>query len=242
MAAEQCRDLWKPMSDFYYKLRTLTRQHQSLQELRTSLSNQLHAQEHSMLTVKEVVSQLKQLIAKIDKQIEAMENAIAAQIQSNPMVTKKVADVCVIKGLGLHTVAVIIAETNGFALFKNGPQLISYSGYDVVENQSGNRKGKTKISKKGNSHIRRALHLPAFNVVRYEVAQFANLYYRTLERHGIKMKSYVAVQKKLLLMIYTIWKKDKQYNCKIHLGKSTRDKELETSSRHDFAKNKLEEV
>jgi len=242
MAAEQCLDLWKPMSDFYYKLRTLTRQHQSLQELRTSLSNQLHAQEHSMLTVKEVVSQLKQLIAKIDKQIEAMENAIAAEIQSNPMVTKKVADVCVIKGLGLHTVAVIIAETNGFALFKNGPQLISYSGYDVVENQSGNRKGKTKISKKGNSHIRRALHLPAFNVVRYEVAQFANLYYRTLERHGIKMKSYVAVQKKLLLMIYTIWKKDKQYNCKIHLGKSTRDKELETSSRHDFAKNKLEEV
>jgi len=51
MAAEQRLELWTPMSDFYYKLRTLTRQHQSLQELRTSLSNQLHAQEHSMTSI-----------------------------------------------------------------------------------------------------------------------------------------------------------------------------------------------
>ena len=236
MAAEQRLELWKPMSDFYYKLRTLTRQHQSLQELRTSLSNQLHAQEHSMITVKEVVTQLKQLIAKIDKQIEAMEKAITEQVQSDPVVAKKVADVCVIKGLGLHTVAVIIAETNGFALFKNAPQLVSYSGYDIVENQSGNHKGKTKISKKGNGHIRRALHLPAFNVVRYEVAQFVNLYNRTFERHGIKMKSYVAVQKKLLVMIYTLWKRDEQYNYKVHSAESTRDKELETFSRQGFEK------
>lgn len=240
MAAEQCLELWKPMSDFYYKLRALTRQHQSLQELRTSLSNQLHAQEHSMITVKEVISQLKQLIAKIDKQIEAMENAILAQVQSDPVVAKKVADICMIKGIGLHTVAVIIAETNGFMLFKNAPQLVSYSGYDVVENQSGNRKGKTKISKKGNGHIRRALHLPAFNVVRYEVTQFVNLYSRTFERHGIKMKSYVAVQKKLLVMIYTLWKRNEQYNYKMHLGKSTRDKELETTSRHGFEKAETE--
>lgn len=236
MAAEQCLELWKPMSDFYYKLRTLTRQHQSLQELRTSLSNQLHAHEHSMLTVKEVISQLKQLIVKIDKQIEAMDNAIAEQVQSDPVVAKKVADVCIIKGIGLHTVAVILAEANGFALFKNAPQLVSYSGYDVIENQSGNRKGKTKISKKGNSHIRRALHLPAFNVVRYEVPQFVNLYNRTFERHRIKMKSYVAIQKKLLVMVYTLWKKNEQYNYERHLSELTRDKELETSSRQGLKK------
>jgi transposase len=236
MAAEQCLELWKPMNDFYYRLRTLTRQHQSLQELRTSLSNQLHAQEHSMLTVKEVTSQLKQLIAKIDKQIQAIENAITQQVQSDHSVAKKVADVCVIKGIGLHTVAVVIAETNGFALFKNAPQLVSYSGYDIVENQSGNRKGKTKISKKGNGHIRRALHLPAFNVVRYDVPQFFNLYNRTLQRHGIKMKSYVAVQKKLLVMIYTLWKRNEQYDYKKNPDELTRDKELATTSRHGFEK------
>ncbi len=236
MAAEQRLELWKPMSDFYYKLRTLTRQHQSLQELKTSLCNQLHAQEHSMITVKEVIRQLKQLIAKIEKQIEVMDNAIAVQVQSDPIVAKKVADVCIIKGIGLHTVAVILAETNGFSLFKNASQLVSYSGYDIVENQSGNRKGKTKISKKGNGHIRRSLHLPAFNVVRYEVPPFVNLYNRTFERHGIKMKSYVAVQKKLLVIVYTLWKKDEQFNYEKHLSESTGDKELEALSRHSFEK------
>lgn len=67
------------------------------------------------------------------------------------------------------SVVTVIAETNGFALIKNQRQLVSYAGYDVVENQSGKRAGKTKISKKGNSHIRRILHMPALNAVRYEV-------------------------------------------------------------------------
>lgn len=42
-----------------------------------------------------------------------------------------------------------------------------YSGYDLIENQSGKQVGKTRISKKGNRHIRRILHMPAFNVVHY---------------------------------------------------------------------------
>ena len=112
---------------------------------------------------------------------------------------------------GIHTVATILAETNGFLLFKNAGQLISYAGYDVVQNESGTHIGKTRISKKGNSRIRRALHLPALNVVRYEVAPFMQLFNRTLDKHHIKMKSYVAVQKKLLVIIYALWKKQQAF-------------------------------
>jgi len=39
--------------------------------------------------------------------------------------------------------------------FKNQRQLVSFAGYDVIENSSGKHRGKTKISKKGNAHIRR---------------------------------------------------------------------------------------
>ena len=76
------------------------------------------------------------------------------------------------------------------------------AGYDVVEAQSGTRVGKTKISKKGNSRIRRMLHMPSLVVIQCEVKQFKDLFDRTYKKHGIKMKSYVAVQKKLLTMIY----------------------------------------
>ena len=82
----------------------------------------------------------------------------------------------------------------------------------MVENQSGNHRGKTRISKKGNSHIRRAMHLPAFNMIRYDVGNFKIFFERILENHHQKMKAYVAVQKKLLVLIYTLWRKNEEFN------------------------------
>ena len=94
--------------------------------------------------------------------------------------------------------------------------MVSYSGYDVVENQSGSFRGKTKISKKGNKYIRRALYFPAISVVKHE-PMFNNLYERVFDATKIKMKGYVAVQRKLLVMIYTIFKKDIDFDSLYHL-------------------------
>ena len=99
-----------------------------------------------------------------------------------------------------------------FALFKNLRQLVSYFGYDVIENQSGNHSGKTKISKRGNGHIRRILHMSSLRVVRFDQKPFVDLYNRVNDKTGIKMKGYVAVQKKLLVYIYTLWKKNETYH------------------------------
>lgn len=67
MGAEQCLELWQPMDDFFYTLRALTRHHQSLQEVKTNISNQLHADEHSIYSNKKVTKQLKKLISTIEK-------------------------------------------------------------------------------------------------------------------------------------------------------------------------------
>jgi len=212
MGAEQSLAPWEPMIEFYYELRELTRQHESLQGHRTVVTNQLHATSRGMYPNMFVTNQLKSMIAAIDEQIKATEVAISKLIASNPQVQEKARRITKIKGLGLLTVAVLIAETNGFTLFENSRQLVSYAGYDVIENQSGNRTGKTRISKKGNSRLRRALHMPALSVVRWRQAPFINLYERTLERHSIKMKSYVAVQKKLLVIIYALWKSGRDFD------------------------------
>jgi len=60
--------------------------------------------------------------------------------------------------------------------------------------------------------MRRAMFMPAFAVVKAKQTPFYNLYWRTFDKHKIKMKSYVAVQKKLLTTIYALWKKDEEYN------------------------------
>lgn len=212
MGAEQSLRSWEPMTEFFYQLRELTRQQQSLQEHKTVLLNQIHANENGMFLNTMVMKQLKSLVSVIEKQIEATETAVEKHLASKSDVAAKVKKITKIKGVGILTVATLIAETNGFALFSTAPQLVSYAGYDVVENQSGTHHGRTRISKKGNSRIRRALHMPALGVVRWEQTPFLNLYVRTLEKHNLKMKSYVAVQKKLLVVIYALWKKNEEYN------------------------------
>ena len=141
---------------------------------------------------------------------------IKEHVNSSEEVKQKVDNICLVKGIGLLTVATIIGETNGFEMFENIRQLVSYSGYDVVENQSGKHFGKTKISKKGNAHIRRILHMPSFTVVRYDQKPFADLFERVYERTNIKMKGYVAVQKKMLIYIYTLWKNNQPYQPRVN--------------------------
>lgn len=94
--------------------------------------------------------------------------------------------------------------------------------------RSGRRVGKTRISKKGNSRIRRILHLPAFNAVRFGEPTCQALFERVFERSQIKMKGYVGVQKKLLTLCYAIWKNDTQYDPKYN---SNNVKELENKDK-----------
>lgn len=212
MGLQQPLEEWKPCSKSIYQLRSLTRQLEVLQKARTSFLNQLEAATHSAHTSKTVIQSTQSIIKNFDKQISKCKKGIEELIIKDPIFSAKYKLVEPIKGMGLITFATIIAETGGFDMFKGQSQLVSYAGYDIVENQSGNRIGKTRISKKGNSHIRRIMHMASLNMVRYKVPVFKNLYERVYERTKIKMKGYVAIQRKLLCLIYTLWKRNEVFN------------------------------
>ncbi len=229
MGAEQCLELWEPMGTFFYELRLLTRQHQNVTELKTVLKNQLDALSFAMHHLDSVTNQLEQTIILFESQLKELDKEIKKHLKSNKEVYDKTENILKMKGLGVLTLSTVLAETNGFTLFKNYKQLVSYAGYDVVEAQSGSRVGKTKISKRGNSRIRRALHMPSLVVIQCQVKPFKDLFERTYEKHGIKMKSYVAVQKKLLTMIYHLWNKNESYNA--HYQINIQEEEQKLSSR-----------
>lgn len=212
MGLEQQLPVWKPLSKNLYALRLLTRQHQRLQELKTQSTNQQHALGHSAFENEFITRQLVKLIAVYDQQLTPLSEAIAQLIEEDPILKPRIEGLIKIKGLALLSVAVLVAETNAFEGFTNQRHLVSYAGYDVVENQSGNHSGKTRISKKGNSRLRRILHMPAFNAVRFNEPTCKALYDRVYERSGIKMKAYVSVQKRLLLMAYALWRHGVEYD------------------------------
>lgn len=211
MGAEQKLMEWNAPTQMIVELRDFTRQRESLQDSRTIFNNQLSAYVCGEFVNPAIVKNLEDIISLLDKQIKENEKMIKQKIASDDFINEKVEKIIEIKGVGIITVATVLAETNCFEMFTNRPQLVSYAGYDVIENQSGKHVGKTKISKKGNSHIRRILHMPAFSVVSNNEPVFKNLYDRVFDRTKIKMKGYVAVQRELLSLIYTLWKKNEKY-------------------------------
>lgn len=214
MGAERKLQAWQPLSKQLYLLRKLTREHEQINKAKTSIKNLLHVEEYALIAGKSTVKRLGKTLALFDQQLRAIAKEWQAVVAADQQLQPKVANITSIKGVGLLTALTIIAQTNGFELFQNQRQLVSYAGYDVVENQSGKRVGKTRISKKGNSPIRRGLFMPAFNMVGYELPVFKELQARLLAKGRTKMQAYVALQKKLLVLIYTLWRKDEKYEVK----------------------------
>lgn len=66
--------------------------------------------------------------------------------------------------------------------------------------------------------MRRILHFPALGAVKY-VSEFKALYERVVDRTHVKMKGLVAVQRKLLVLIYTLYKNKEAYDPNRYLQK-----------------------
>jgi len=216
MGIERNLRVWKPSSVVYRKLRILTRERELLIVERTRIKNQLHAQEYSFTTARTTIIRMKGRIKYINKQIEKIEKELRNESQKDQFVWNKIEKIVSIPGVSFITAITIIAETQGFVNIRNIKQLVSYAGYDVSIKESGKWKGKSRISKKGNSHIRRALYMPAITSVRYS-GHFSQFYNRINKNKVSTMIGATAVQRKLLALIYTLWKNDAFYNEKIHL-------------------------
>jgi transposase len=209
---EKKLESWKRPKKVFKNLRQLTRERDQIVGERTMVKNQLHAEQAEADPNPSSVERIKKRIQFLNKQEKEIKAEIAALIKTDQEVNRSVEITSSVTGVGLLTSATVLAETNGFELIRNKRQLSSYAGYDVIEKQSGTSvRGKTRISKRGNKHLRKAMHLPALAAIRHD-ERFKAIYARLVSKHGIKMKAAVAVQRKLLEMIFIIYKTNKPYD------------------------------
>ena len=222
---ERKLDNWKRPNPLFKKLRQLTRERGQLVQARTAAKNQLHAEQAEAEPNKSSVARMKKQIAFFDKQEQEIKTEIKELSGQDQKVKELINTIESLPGVGLLTAVTVLAETNGFELIRNKRQLTSYAGLDVKEKQSGTSvKGKPRISKKGNKYLRKAMHLPALAAIRSD-ERFKAIFARLVSKHGIKMKAAVAVQRKLLELIYIIYKTKKSYD-KEYLKKSGSNKTL----------------
>lgn len=208
---EKQLDDWTQPKRVYRSLRQLTRERSQLITERTMIKNQLHAERAEAFPGEETIRRMQDRINMVNGQIKQILSEIKEAIIADTALKQTITTITTIPGIGFLTAAVILAETNGFELIRSKKQLTSYAGLDVKEKESGTSvKGKPRISKRGNKHLRKAMHLPALAAIRYS-ERYKAIFTRIVSRNGIKMKGAVAVQRKLLEMAYTIYKTNKAY-------------------------------
>lgn len=211
MGLERNLDTWEPLSLEFINLRTLTREREELLKEKTIVKNRLHASQKKAIGQVNTISRYRQRLEMLEQQIKDVEKEMLGLLKENKAVYDKFQNVISIPGVSLITAATVIAETNGFAAIKNQKQLTSYAGLDVKLKESGTYKGKSKISKQGNAHIRRVLHFPAQTAIIHN-KPLSVFYKRVNDKKERVMIAGVAVQRKLLCLIYTLWKNDRTFD------------------------------
>lgn len=210
-------ELWEPPSKEFRIIRDLTREHTNLKNNLTAAKNQLHSMEHAHHTYQKVTTLKEKMISFYEEQLKSIEKELRSLVKANQELSKKIENIETIKGVGFMTVVKVIAEVNGFLLFKNIRQLVSYAGLDIVKNESGNYKGKTRISKKGNARLRSALYMPALSAAVHNEGVRV-FYQRVNTNREVKKHGVVAVMRKLLILIYTLWKTEQPYQMDYKVG------------------------
>jgi len=201
---------WQVPSTQLRTLKALVREYDTATEQLTKIKNQLHAKDHSYRPAMQTLARLDAQHKLYEAQLKAIEDEIRALVEDDDDLHARINNITSAQGVGFMTTVRVIAETNGFALITNAKQLTSYAGLDIRIKQSGLRSGKPSISHRGNSHLRRAMFMPALAATRCNPA-LRRFYLRLVQTKANKMVALVAVARKLLCLIYALWRDNVPY-------------------------------
>ena len=113
---ERKLDSWKRPKEIYRKLRQLTRERDQLVDERTTVKNQLHAEQTEAFPNKTTEKRIKDRIKMLDKQEKEIMDEVATMVAQDRDLQKMIILICTLPGIGLLTAAIVLAETNGFDL------------------------------------------------------------------------------------------------------------------------------
>ena len=145
----------------------------------------------------------------LEKQIKMAEQELEKQLKETGFYESLLS----IDGIGIVSAAMLVGEIGDINRFDSYEQIRRYAGLNLVENSSGNHKGKTTISKRGRGLLRSILYRMAFTMVNKnkEIKELYK-YLTTRKENQLKKKqAMVAVIGKILQIIYAVVTKNEEY-------------------------------
>lgn len=205
--AERMPAPYAPPTPQMAELRTLTRYRVSVIGMRVMESNRLSQSADSPKVSKFIEKHIK-FLKQLEKTFEReMEKAVAEM----PEIQPDVEALDGIYGVGRITAISIIAEIGDLRRFEDGRQLTAFAGLSPRRNESGTSiHGKTRMSKKGSSRIRKILFMPSLAVIRGK-NDMADCYHRLVMNGKKKIEAHGVVMRKLLLVMRAILVSGEKY-------------------------------
>ncbi|UZR99077.1 transposase [Chondrinema litorale] len=221
MGLERTLPIWQAPDTTLREIKLLTRERSQYQKKKTAAINQLHAYKNGFDVPKIIIERLEQEIESLLDTIVIIEQQLSVLVEQEKDIKQTIDRITKVPGLGVISVLTVLAETNNFSLVNNIKQLVSYAGLDVQLNQSGKSSKRARISKKGhrgngNSHIRKALYMPALAACNSKNSSLHDFYEGVIEKKPCKKIGVIAVERKLLILIYSLWKSKEEFDVKRH--------------------------
>ena len=201
--------LWEPPTAAIQHIRNLETYLDGLKQRRHMLSNQLHAFEAAGTIEELLYNEIKEEVEHHDKRIRDKEHQIEGLIKQN--YAEMADNIRSIPGIGPRSVSMLIISTDGFSMFENYKQVISYFGLAPRIYESGTSvKGKGHICKMGMGQIRKVLYMAATSAIRYNKS-CKDLYQRLRAKGKPYKVALIAAVNKLIKQVFAIARSGKPY-------------------------------
>ena len=190
---------WTPPPAELRELQALLRRLENLLEMQRMEQNREATADPS------VTGSIQAVLATLDKEIEAVREAIRRHIDGTPDLKQRAGLLETIPGVGEATAAwllTLLAEHRGF---DNPKQAVAFAGLAPRLRQSGQWAGQTRLAKTGDPMLRKALYMPMLSALTCN--PLIRAFCQRLKANGKPGKSYVcAAMRKLIHIAFAILK------------------------------------
>lgn len=198
--------VWHPPPPEVKELQALVRRLESLVQMRVQENNRAKANAHPA-----VQASLEQMLASLDEQIKTLRKAIGEHVRTYPVLLRQFELLMSIVAIGDKTAYKLLAEID-VANFKDAKALAAFLGLTPKHHTSGTSiRGRPRLSKTGNSGLRKALYFPAIAALRTSPSMQA-FGARLGAKGKPKMVVIGAVMRKLVHIVYGVLKHGSPYS------------------------------
>lgn len=142
------------------------------------------------------------LLIHVQEQMKEVTKLLMSLLQERMKQDMEI--LCSIKGIGENTAMNFLVEMGGeVEIYENDKKLIAASGLDPSTYQSGKYEGKSRISKRGNRHLRRVIWLMATKVI-INNNLFRTYFYKRRKEGLPYKKAVLATAHKLIRIMFVM--------------------------------------